>query len=57
MTDEEIMQQLIEDAEAFELDCELDEFIYDNPNLTVKEVDEQFRNKYKCVFEKVITLK
>ena len=48
MTDEEIMQQLIEDAEAFELDCELDEFI---------EVDEQFRNKYKCVFEKVITLK
>lgn len=57
MTDQEIIEQLINDAEEWGLKCELDEFINDNPNLTATEIDEQFRNKYKCVFEKVITLK
>lgn len=43
MTDEEIIQQLTEDAQEWGLECELDEFINNNPNLTATEIDEEFR--------------
>ena len=46
MNDNEIIEQLINDAEEWGLECELDEFINDNPNLTATEIDEQFRDEW-----------
>ena len=46
MNDNEIIEQLTNDAEEWGLECELDEFINDNPNLTATEIDEQFRNEW-----------
>lgn len=46
MSDEEIINRLIEDAQEFELDFELDDFINNNLNLTAIELDEQFRNEW-----------
>lgn len=43
MTDEEIIQKLTEDAQEWGLECELEEFINNNPNLTATEIDEEFR--------------
>ena len=46
MDDNEIIEQLVNDAEEWGLECELDEFINDNPDLTAIEIDEQFRNEW-----------
>lgn len=46
MSDNEIIEQLTNDAQEYGLECELDEFISDNPDLTATEIDEQFRNEW-----------
>ena len=46
MNDNEIIEQLTNDAQEWGLECELDEFINDNPDLTATEIDEQFRNEW-----------
>jgi len=46
MNDNEIIEQLTNDAQEWGLEYELDEFISNNPNLTATEIDEQFRNEW-----------
>ena len=48
MNDNEIIEQLTNDAQEWGLECELDEFINDNPDLTATEHEKECEECEEC---------